>query len=412
MGYILMHKHVQVANIELDDVGSIKKIIEVYSPQHFPVGVLFKKGVPDRTALNEWWADRVIPDYRIGFKEVLKKLKIDNPKMLLPRCLGLSLSDQYWIKPENSSLNWNEVNYFQHPFSEDFGDVLFGISKNENEINFSSPDITTDGFLKKRWKIIDGKRCLIKGGSNPFCQQPFCEVVATEIMSRLGIPHVPYTLMWENDIPFSACDDFINEYTELIPAWRVMMIQKKRNNVSVYGHFVNCCNALGIKGVVPFLDRMITLDYIIANEDRHFNNFGVIRNAETLEWLGIAPVYDSGTSLGYDKLSEQMRNEKDVVCKPFKKYHFEQLSLVSSFDWFDLSRLSDVDDVIRDVFSQNVVENFVDEKRIEAIVNSVKRRIRNLEQIIIERSSKSFLVDSSSTKNDVVENVAEDYSDK
>ena len=39
-----------------------------------------------------------------------------------------------------------------------------------------APDITTDGDLKKRWKIVDGKRCLIKGGSNPFRQQPFNEV--------------------------------------------------------------------------------------------------------------------------------------------------------------------------------------------------------------------------------------------
>lgn len=59
---------------------------------------------------------------------------------------------------------------------------------------------------------------------------------------------------------------------------------EKDNNTSVYQHFVNCCKALGIKDVVPFLDRMIVLDYLIANEDRHLNNFGVLRNAETLEW--------------------------------------------------------------------------------------------------------------------------------
>ncbi len=41
---------------------------------------------------------------------------------------------------------------------------------------------------------------------------------------------------------------------------------------------------------------MIVLDYIIANEDRHLNNFGLLRNAETLEWYGFAPIYDSGSS--------------------------------------------------------------------------------------------------------------------
>ena len=127
-----------------------------------------------------------------------------------------------------------------------------------------------------------------------------------------------------------------------------MMTQKKNNSTSVYQHFVNCCEALGIKDVVSFLDRMITLDYIIANEDRHFNNFGLIRNAETLEWIGMAPIYDSGSSLGYDKLPGQMKSEKDVGCKPFKNHHIEQLRLVQSFDWLDLSKLNDIEDIIRE----------------------------------------------------------------
>ena len=64
---------------------------------------------------------------------------------------------------------------------------------------------------------------------------------------------------------------------------------------------------------------MIVLDYVIANEDRHFNNFGVLRNAETLEWLGFAPIYDSGSSLGYDKMPAQMRSEKEVGLQALQK---------------------------------------------------------------------------------------------
>ena len=92
-------------------------------------------------------------------------------------------------------------------------------------------------------------------------------------MERLSIPHIPYTLMWDNGLPYSVCEDFIDETTELIPAWRILQTKKKSNNTSVYTHFKECCEALGIKSVVPFLDRMIVLDYIIANEDRHLNNF-------------------------------------------------------------------------------------------------------------------------------------------
>ena len=42
---------------------------------------------------------------------------------------------------------------------------------------------------------------------------------------------------------------------------------------------------------------MIVIDYLLANTDRHYNNFGAIRNANSLEWIGSAPIYDSGTSL-------------------------------------------------------------------------------------------------------------------
>ena len=410
---ILMHKKIQAASIELDDeTGVIQKTGEVYAPEHLPVGVPFRKGVAARASLNEWWTDRSIPSSRIGIREALETLEITNTKILLIRCYGLSLSDQYWIKPEGSDLNWEDINFFTHPFSDDIGDVLFGAARKTNELNFTSPDNTTDGFLKKRWKIIDGKRYLIKGGSNPFRQQPFNEVIATKIMERLGIPHVPYTLIWNKEAPYSVCEDFVDENTELIPAWRIMMTQKKDNSTSVYGHFVNCCEALGIKEVISFLDRMITLDYIIANEDRHFNNFGALRNAETLEWLGMAPIYDSGSSLGYDKLPGQMRSEKDVICKPFKNHHTEQLRLVRSFDWLDLSKLNDVEDIIRGVLSEDTDENYIDENRIRAVTNAVKRRIQQLEQIICERRVEPSMQGNVSTEDDVPENVAEDYSPK
>ena len=413
MKCILMHKRTQVASIELDDAtGFIQKIGEIYAPEHLPVGIHVRHGVADRTELNQWWTDRSIPASRSGIREALEILEIANTKLLLLRCYGLSLSDQYWIKPDGSDLTWEDVNFFDNSFSDDIGDVLFGAPKKDNALNFSSPDNTSDGFLKKRWKIIDGKRCLIKGGSNPFRQQPFNEVIATKIMERLDIPHVPYTLVWNKEAPYSVCEDFVDENTELIPAWRVMMTQKKNNSTSVYQHFVNCCGALGVADVVPCLDRMITLDYIIANEDRHFNNFGLIRNAETLEWIGMAPIYDSGSSLGYDKLPGQMKFEKDVGCKPFKNHHIEQLQLVQSFEWLDLSKLDDVEDIIRETLALDTDENYIDEYRINAVVNAVKRRLQNLEQVIRERQRNVFIHNNTSTEDDVEKNIAEDYSAK
>ena len=153
---------------------------------------------------------------------------------------------------------------------------------------------------------------------------------------------------------------------------------------------------------------MIVLDYIIANEDRHFNNFGVLREAETLKWLGFAPIYDSGSSLGYDKIPVQIRSEKEVVCKPFKNHHAEQLKLVSDFSWIDFDRLKDVEGLIEHVLTAEGAEEYMDEIRIRAITGSVKRRIDSFSRLAMSRTP----VQEHSTEDDVEENIAADYASK
>ena len=146
----------------------------------------------------------------------------------------------------------------------------------------------------------------------------------------------------------------------------------------------------------------------IANEDRHLNNFGVLRDAETLQWIGFAPIYDSGSSLGYDKIPVQMRPEKEVVCKPFKNHHAEQLKLVSDFRWIDFDRLTDIKELIESVLTADGAEEYMDEIRIRAIVGATQRRIEQLSQLAMRQTP----VQDFSTKDDVEENIAEDYTPK
>ena len=121
----LMHKRTAVAELNLDnETGFIQKVGDVFAPEHLPVGVGVKKGVVDRAALNAWWMDRSIPASRSGVREAMETLQITDTKMLLIRCFGLSLSDQYWIRPENSDFRWEKINFFENDFSDDIGDVL------------------------------------------------------------------------------------------------------------------------------------------------------------------------------------------------------------------------------------------------------------------------------------------------
>ena len=45
------------------------------------------------------------------------------------------------------------------------------------------------------------------------------------------------------------------------------------------------------------IKSMLVFDAVIYNEDRHFGNFGVLRDNHSGELLGAAPIFDNGLSL-------------------------------------------------------------------------------------------------------------------
>jgi len=386
MNYILMHKRVAVAEIEIDmETTAISKTGNVYAPEHAPIGISFENGNFNKGNINKWWSGRAIPASRQNFREAMEDLGVSSSEDLLTKCYGLSLSDQYWVNPIENPLKWEDVNFFNNAFSEDVGNVLFGKTEQGGNISLVSPDNTSDGWLKKRWKIIDGKRCLIKGGSLPFYQEPLNEACACAVMKRLSIPHVTYSVFTEDEQPYSVCEDFINAETDLVSAYSIASVLKKDNNISSYQHFLKCCEKLSIPQVQQSIDKMLTLDYLILNEDRHYNNFGAVRNAETLEWLGIAPVFDSGTSLWHNqnRISNDPNALRKIKVKPFRSAHEEQIKLINDFSWLDLSKLKGIEDEFSAILS---ISPLIDEKRISDIcrvfnnrVELLKLHIHNLE---------------------------------
>lgn len=402
VNYTLMHKRKPVAEIKLDkQTSSISKIGEVFAKEHVPLGVEVKKEQIHRGELNQWWKARSIPASRVGIEQLLETLNIRSTENLPDKSYGLSLSDQYWICPSNSNLKWDDINFFYNTFSEDVGNILFDMEYDEKDVNLLSPDNTSDGWLKKKWKIIDDKRVLIKSGSGATQQEPYNEVFASKICERLGISHIPYSLMLQENYPYSICENFITPDTELISAWYVMQTKKKENDVSVYQHYLNCCERLEIPDVDEFIDKMIVLDYLIANEDRHQNNFGVIRNAETLEFIGSSPIFDSGTSLWQSKPLSLINANSKITCKPFKNNHEDQLRLVQSFDWFEPNALYDIESEFHEITKDSL---FVDDKRKNCISFAFRDRVDMLLEFVNIHSKEKYfsgLDVSSDVKKDV-----------
>lgn len=381
MRCILMNKNVPVVEVELDDdTATILKVMKNYELDFLPIGIDVKTGIPNKKELNEWWFGRCIPASRSGITPALEQLGVRYSEQLLPRCYGLSLSDQYWMKPVDSELKWKNINFFENDFSDDVGNILFGRPAAQG-IDLMSPCNTSDGWLKKKWVMIDSKRYLVKAGSNPYMQEPINEVFGTRLHQRLGCKnYVSYKVLLEGDIPYSVCENFINHNTELVSAVSINRSMKKSNQFSSYEHFLNACQRLGIPGMKEFVDYMLVFDYLMANTDRHFGNLGAIRNVETLEWIGPAPVFDSGTSLWHDKLTRAINPLEEMETKPFYSNISKQMKLVSDFSWIPFEELRHLEDDIKEIFMPT---EFIDEERIEALANAVTGRVEELQDMAL-----------------------------
>jgi hypothetical protein len=377
MVYTLKHRNINVCDIIFQD-GNLLSVKEVYHKDHLPVGVVGERGNIDARNIEDWWNGRGIPKTRKGLDGVLQRLHLRDKNELLIKSFGLSLTDHYWVCPGHLALDWNEVNFYDHEFSPDIGDAFFNRGKKEG-YNVMTPDNSSDGRLLKRWAVLDGERVLIKGGSPGNYQEPFNEVLASSIMKRLGIPHTAYSLHREDDGYFSRCKNMTDNKSELVYASHIYETRYKNINDDFYTHYVLCCRNLGVPGIEKNLDQMMVVDYLIANTDRHFSNFGVLRNSESLEYLGPAPLFDSGTSLWHDRNVQDIHADSPVNPHCFEEDHEKQIRLVKDFSWYNSGRLEGIGEEFLYILKDN---RHFDRDRKKKLAESLTKRAAMLDRVI------------------------------
>lgn len=375
-----MHKNVSVADVMLNDDGYLLDVVCVNNSDHMPIGTVDSSGI-NVNDLRVWWTGRSIPASRSELRILLDSLDIRDAKILLTKSFGLSLSDQYWIRNSGSCVRWEDVNFFDNGFSDDIGNILFG-KQMSGEINLSSPDNTSDGVLKKRWKIISGKRCLIKGGSQPFFQEPFNEVISSMLMDALGIDHAGYDLLWIDDNPYSVCEDFIDGSTELVTASRLMSNASGDNLDSYRDRFVSICMENGID-ISGHMARMTLIDHIMMNTDRHLGNYGLIRDADTLEWLGPAPIYDTGTSLMCRSSTERILAS---ISHANDDMRMENRIFTTDLDWLDVDAmfgtLPRIEKLLHSASDEYGSLEMTSE-RADAVLSLLRTRMEGIEEMLL-----------------------------
>lgn len=386
MKCILMNKNKKVLTAEYQSsLGVFTDIYNVIDIDFAPIILknAYQLNEDLKVSLSEWFKGRGIPSWRDDLDLLLAKLNISTPTELLDKAFGLSLSDQYWIKPFDSEIEYKDINFFEHDFEDsEFTSVTFSNTRDSNtKISLISPNNTTDGRLKKTWIIENGKRYLLKGGYKNEVMQPFNEVLATMICKRLGFKHIPYTIDVIKDKIVSKCECFINKDTELVSAYQIL--HNNCNKDEAYETYINILENNGISKAREEIENMFILDFIMLNEDRHLNNFGIIRNVENLNWIETAPIFDTGQSLNILDY-----NDKELVINGDGRFFYDMdkfdtiINYIKNIKRFDLSKLDGICEEFDDLLHkyQNITK--MTDRRIDKICALLLSRINKLKRII------------------------------
>jgi hypothetical protein len=397
--YILLNKYTPILEFLYED-EKIQKITGLFELEYAPIGIFddyFDKRIVSLSLLNKWWKNRKIPASRNHLNATIMNLeantngKVDLNKLILLNH-SLSLSDQYWtydickfgeFNKNISYKMWDKINYFDNSFSDDIGQLLIGSKSTigKKKIDFKTPNATINGNLRKAWKIINGKRILLKS-PGLYKQESYNEVIISKILKTLLKPNefTKYKL-YESESKGSVdkicgCKNFLTNNEELIPALYISnMITKVRNKN--YKNFLEICKRLNIPNYEDSLNKMLTVDFIIANRDRHFNNFGVIRNVNTLKFKGFAPIFDNGLSLYANVYEYAKINEYNYESIPFRNKPIKQLELVNDLSWLKINK-TNIINIIKQELNNSSLKPY--KEKIDNICFSVNKNIQTVEQ--------------------------------
>lgn len=175
----------------------------------------------------------------------------------------------------------------------------------------------TAGTFLKSESIIDGKKKYYKlSNFDPvngvIGHESVNEIIVDRLLTILGVEHLGYELI-HADIEIEgnvyntyvcASEDFKKKGESKVALDDYYRTNSKKGE-SHYDFCVRC-------GWKDYIDRMIVIDYLILNRDRHGANIEVLRDARAHS-LRIAPLFDHGLSLLYSCISDEEICAFDVL---------------------------------------------------------------------------------------------------
>lgn len=192
---------------------------------------------------------------------------------------AVSISDEYWFKPKNSKLKYEDVCFNNDLF---FNTALKGLITIYPNKLMLTPELTTNGSYEKGWKNINGEWWLYKVGNK---EEIFSELFYSRLFEKLSMP----TAHYEYDGQYILSKNFATK-ENFEPL--VCIVGDESDITKIYLSL----NDINHQIALDYL-RLCAFDVILNNVDRHNENCGVLRDKKTGKIISLAPNYDNNLSL-------------------------------------------------------------------------------------------------------------------
>lgn len=259
----------------------IDNSLNVIDEKHLP---LFLKNFAD---LNSWLETRAIDAHRANSRLLKKALRLaekDDISTVL-HVNAATITDNYWIRQFGSNLCYADVRFDNDYFAS------LALNGGYNSFNRAAtskhsktPELTNIGSFEKCWRLKNKKWWLVKTANH---SEMFSELFIYELGKLLKINMAEY----KRGEKCVLSKDFTDGASVIFEPANTFMGDNED-----YGAVINKLEQI-CKQAIPDYIRMIFLDTIVANPDRHTSNFGLLRDVKSGKLLGLAPVFDHNMAL-------------------------------------------------------------------------------------------------------------------
>lgn len=274
------------------------------------------RGTNTYGSLYDWISSRVVSLDRINAKKILVRLNLpymDKMRVAIA-CQGLSLTDSYWLKADESDKKWADVNLFENSISKAVAHLaITGVSPLTVRGHFNTPELTGRGAYAKCWRRLKGKVWLYKANTL-HGKEAEIEYICSKLLDILNIPHVKYEYTTYQDLVSSRCEIITNEDKAIVPMGEFYgYLMHNRLNFNEYmEHFY-------------FKDyyNMLLFDGIVNNSDRHLYNWGLYMDSNTGNLLGLHPLFDHNCALSKETNLDSLVLENKKLLSVAKDAYYK-----------------------------------------------------------------------------------------